>query len=168
MTRRAIILSISVVALLLLVILMAGPWREQETRVQAKLLASSADPTGFMQVEGPPGLMFPADYGAHPDYQTEWCYYTGNVQSAAGQHFGYQLTIFRRALVPPADQRKRDSSLAADQVYMAHFALTNVAANRFRSFERFSRGAAGLAGAKSTPYQVWLQDWSVEETEPNI
>jgi predicted secreted hydrolase len=45
---------------------------------------------------------------------------------------------------------------------MAHFAITDVPGNKFRSFERLERGAAGLAGASIDPvYHVWLEDWSV-------
>jgi len=51
---------------------------------------------------------------------------------------------------------------------MAHFALTNTTANDYRAFERFSRGAANLAGAQSSPYNVWLENWRVEEVEPNV
>jgi predicted secreted hydrolase len=51
---------------------------------------------------------------------------------------------------------------------MAHFALTDVESGRFHSLDRFSRGAAGLAGAQASPYQVWLEDWSVEELEPGV
>jgi predicted secreted hydrolase len=46
---------------------------------------------------------------------------------------------------------------------MAHFALTDVSANKFYYKERFARGAAGLAGANSPPFQVWLYDWKVEQ-----
>jgi predicted secreted hydrolase len=51
---------------------------------------------------------------------------------------------------------------------MAHFAVTDVEAGRFHSFDRFSRGAAGLAGAQASPYQVWLEDWRVEELERGV
>ena len=43
-------------------------------------------------------FVFPQDHGAHPDFQTEWWYYTGNLADAQGRQFGYQLTFFRRAL----------------------------------------------------------------------
>jgi len=139
-----------------------------EQRVQTSLVALAGEATGFARVEGPRSLDFPADHGPHPDYQTEWWYYTGNLETADGRHFGYQLTFFRRGLEPPAERQERPSNWAADQVYMAHFALTDVAGGQYRAFERFSRGAAGLAGAESPPYRVWLEDWSVEEVEPNI
>jgi predicted secreted hydrolase len=113
-------------------------------------------------------LEFPADHGPHLDYQTEWWYYTGNLVTGEGQRFGYQLTFFRRALVPPPLRTERESAWAADQVYMAHFALTDIAGRRYQAFERFARGAAGLAGAQATPYHVWLEDWQVEEVEPGV
>jgi predicted secreted hydrolase len=90
------------------------------------------------------------------------------VVADGGQRFGYQLTFFRRALVPPPLRTERESQWAADQVYMAHFALTDVAGRDYQAFERFSRGAVGLAGAQATPYRVWLEDWQVEEVEPGV
>jgi predicted secreted hydrolase len=46
--------------------------------------------------------------------------------------------------------------------------LTDVAGGRYSAFERFARGAAGLAGAQTSPYAVWLEDWRVEEVEPGV
>jgi predicted secreted hydrolase len=51
---------------------------------------------------------------------------------------------------------------------MAHLALTDVADRRFHAFERFSRGALGLAGARGAPLRVWLEDWSVEAAAENL
>ena len=132
----------------------------------ARVLAPAASAEGFARAGSADKIAFPGDYGPHPDYQTEWWYYTGNVQTADGRRFGYQLTFFRRALAPAGERLERASSWAADQVYMAHFALTDVGGRRFHAFERFARGAAGLAGAQASPYRVWLENWSVEETAP--
>jgi predicted secreted hydrolase len=145
----------------------------EEPQVQARLVAAVDEApddssAGYLRAEGPIDLQFPADHGPHPDYQTEWWYYTGNLVSAGGGHFGYQLTLFRQALAPPASRAERESAWAADQVYMGHFALTDAARGRYHAFERFARGAAGLAGAQAAPYQVWLEDWRVEEVEPGV
>ena len=43
---------------------------------------------------------FPRDHAAHPEYRQEWWYFTGNLNSAAGHRYGYELTIFRFALKP--------------------------------------------------------------------
>lgn len=117
---------------------------------------------GYARAEAPRTFEFPADHGPHPDFRTEWWYLTGQLESAAGRVFGYQLTFFRTALAPPDDRPERSSPWAADQLYMAHFALTDVDGNRFFAFERFSRGALGLAGAEASPFRVWLDDWSLE------
>jgi predicted secreted hydrolase len=148
----------------------------QEAPVQAELVrgpegrAGEAEQgaEGYARAEGPQPLRFPEDHGAHPDFQTEWWYYTGNLESGDGRHFGYQLTFFRRALLPPDDRPARASHWATNQVYLAHFTLTDVAGERFQAFERYARGAAGLAGAQSPPFRVWLRDWSVEQVEPGL
>jgi predicted secreted hydrolase len=125
------------------------------------LVTSFDPPTGFTRAEGPREWDFPEDYGLHPDFQTEWWYYTGNLESEHGDRFGYQLTFFRRALLPSGDRVDRQSAWATDQVYMAHFAITDVESGEHYDFERFERGAAGLAGSKINPFQVWLEDWRV-------
>jgi predicted secreted hydrolase len=140
--------------------------RGGEEQVMAQLIANGGDEAaGFARADGPRPLSFPTDHGPHPDYQTEWWYYTGNLSTAEGRRFGYQLTFFRRALVPESAQAERPSDWAAAQVYLAHFALSDIGGSGHQVHERFSRGAAGLAGAQAAPFQVWLEDWSVEEME---
>ena len=106
-------------------------------------------------------FIFPQDHGPHPEYQTEWWYYTGNVEDASGRRFGYQLTFFRRALVPLKDMPARQSDLASSQVYFAHFAIADVSAGSHVAYEKFSRGAGGLAGASGSLYRVFVEDWAV-------
>ncbi len=122
---------------------------------------------GFVRADSPRPFTFPEDFGPHPDFQTEWWYYTGNLDSADSRHFGYQLTFFRRALQPSDRRTPRPSDWTADQVYMAHFAITDVSQKEHHSFERLTRGSAGLSGAQAKPFQVWLEDWSVTEQAPN-
>lgn len=157
---------------LLLVLLSVFLLRREGSPLQAEIVTAagpgtvSADPAGFKRVEAPQEFHFPSDYGPHPDYQTEWWYYTGNLRSSNGHAFGYQLTFFRRALLPPGQRIERASDWGTSQVYMAHFALTDVGAAQYSASELLSRGAAGLAGAQTDPYRVWLEDWSVEASGP--
>lgn len=117
----------------------------------------------FARAYEPMPLTFPRDHGAHPAYRTEWWYFTGNLADEQGREYGYQFTIFRSALTP--HQPERTSDLATNQVYMAHFALTHAQAGEHVSFERYSRGAGGLAGAQGEPhFSAWLEDWSVQQT----
>lgn len=141
----------------------------QNNQVEARVIGLPAGGAGdFARVEGPRELVFPRDHGAHPDYQTEWWYYTGNLAADNGRRFGFQLTFFRRAVLPVAERVERESAWATEQVYMAHFTLTDVGGQKFQAFERLERGAGGLAGAQGDPfYQVWLRDWSVEQVSPD-
>ncbi len=117
----------------------------------ASTLGASTAASGFERADASLELSLPEDFGPHPDYQTEWWYYTGNLDDEAGHHFGYQLTFFRRALIPAKERTRRESGWASDQVYLAHFALSDVEGKRHHAFERFSRGAPELAGAEPHP-----------------
>lgn len=139
----------------------------EETLPSASLVADLSEGSDFVRADSPRDWDFPTDMGAHPDYQTEWWYYTGNLESDDGQHFGYQLTFFRRALVAAEERTERESAWGADQIYMAHFAISDVEAEQHEAFERFARGSAGLAGVAASPYSVWLEDWQVEEIGVN-
>ncbi|MEX0821919.1 MAG: lipocalin-like domain-containing protein [Rhodothermales bacterium] len=121
----------------------------------------SADTSGFARVVSPRPFAFPDDHGPHPSYRTEWWYYTGNLSAPTGRRFGYQFTVFRTALSPPEPDSLHDATWSTRQLFMAHFALSDVDDDAFYAFERFSRGAGGLAGAEASPYHVWLEDWDV-------
>ncbi|RKZ36905.1 MAG: carotenoid 1,2-hydratase, partial [Gammaproteobacteria bacterium] len=129
----------------------------------------SGESAGFRRAYAPRTLHFPDDHGPHPDFRTEWWYFTGNLVGGDGRRFGFQLTFFRFALAPqqtpPAETssaEQRASAWGTRQVYMAHFALTDVAGEHFQAAERFSRDALGLAGAQAKPFRVWLEDWRAQ------
>jgi predicted secreted hydrolase len=124
----------------------------------AAALGGSAD--GFARALAPRPFVFPADHGPHPEFRTEWWYYTGNLHAAGGRHFGFQLTFFRIGLAP--SMAERASAWASREAYMAHFALTDTAGRRFTAASRLSRAALGLAGAQAVPFKVWVEDWSAE------
>ena len=127
-------------------------------------LGAQADDARLEHALAPRPFSFPRDHGPHDGFRNEWWYWTGNLSASDGRRFGYQLTIFRAALGP--GKVPRESAWASDQAFLAHFTLTEAAANRspgFHAFERLSRGAVGLAGATGTqgePFSVWVLDWS--------
>ena len=117
--------------------------------------AMSGDTTGYARADAPRAFAFPEDHGPHPGFKTEWWYVTGNLESAGGERFGIQFTIFDSALRPPsADPTTRTSDWGAGALFMAHVAVGDAARETFAHSQRFSRAAAGLAGA--TPERVWL------------
>ena len=94
---------------------------------------------------------------SHPDYKIEWWYYTGNVATADGRRFGYQVTFFRVGVDPaPANP----SRWAVRDIYMAHWPCPIPHGRRYRFDERLSRGGPGLAGAPTDRYEVWNDDWT--------
>ncbi len=164
------LVSVGVVAAL-------APWPARDGAagrggVQASLAVSAAlgsgDLAGFARAMAPRRFSFPADLGPHPEFRTEWWYYTGNLETAGGRHFGFQLTFFRTALAPPAaGVPARASAWSASQLYLAHFALTDTAGRRFHAWSRLGREALGLAGARAAPFRVWLEDWSAASEAPD-
>jgi predicted secreted hydrolase len=101
---------------------------------------------------------FPRDHAAHPEFRTEWWYYTGHLE-ADGRRFGYELTFFRVGI-----DRARASSPSAwapHTVLFAHAALTDEQGGRFAFAERIARPALGMAGADTAQYHVWVDEWSV-------
>ena len=128
----------------------------------------------FTQALTPEPLEFPRDRGPHPDYRQEWWYLTGNLDSTGGERFGFELTIFRFALAPGAAERVRTGSQPGaessrwrtHQIYLGHFAVTDVARHRFRFATRLARGALGLAGAKADPFRVWVGNWEIGQIAP--
>jgi predicted secreted hydrolase len=123
----------------------------------------SAD--GFQKAYEVIDFEFPRDHGPHPDFQGEWWYYTGNLADAAGNRYGYQFTIFRRAILP--GEPARESEWSTRQIYFAHFTVTDVSGQSFEAHERYSRAGAGLAGAQAEPiFHVWIDDWFIKEITP--
>jgi predicted secreted hydrolase len=133
--------------------------------VDSVMRVLGAPAQGFASARAPRVFRFPADHGPHPEFRTEWWYYTGNVAADDGRPFAFQLTFFRIALTPQAPARV--SAWASNQVYMAHFAVSDIAEDRFHAAERFSREALGMAGAQPAPFRVWLGDWQAGAADGN-
>ena len=126
---------------------------------------------------------FPADHAVHPDYKTEWWYFTGNLQDAHGQSYGYELTFFRQGVLPPARRGELVSNepgrpldrFVQNDFKFAHFAISDLHGRRFYYEQKISRGAFGEAGfggeakteqpgsaAKGLEPLAWMNDWSLQ------
>lgn len=129
-------------------------------------LLSPEDLEGYPLALESRAFSFPVDHGPHPAYRNEWWYVTGNLDAAGGERFGFELTIFRFALAPPGKvpPAEPSSAWATNQVYIGHFALTDVDAERFHVAQRYARNALGLAGAQAEPLRIWVEDWHLQES----
>lgn len=149
--------------LVLLAFLSTSASVAQDRSELTELLDAAND--AFPKATEPRVFAFPADHGPHPEYRNEWWYVTGNLESASGRRFGFELTIFRFALAPLAPEST--SAWRTNQLYIGHLAVTDPAGDRFLVAEKYSRGALGLAGAESAPFAVWIDDWSIRAAGPD-
>ncbi|TNF50873.1 carotenoid 1,2-hydratase, partial [bacterium] len=106
------------------------------------------------------------DHGSHPEFKTEWWYFTGNVNEAGGRELGYQLTFFRTGIARQATVP--ENSWSVRDLYLAHLAVTDADGERFHWTERVSRAGPGLAGAEEDGLEVWLRDWRAVWREEGI
>ena len=106
---------------------------------------------------------FPADHGSHPEFKTEWWYFTGNLRAEDGSELGYQLTFFRQGVIPP-ERDLPDSEFLQRDVKFAHFALSDISKSQFYHFQELSRGAFGQAGFDNGARLAWINDWVCERT----
>ncbi len=106
---------------------------------------------------------FPRDHFDHPEYQTEWWYYTGNVRSADGRRFGFELTFFRQGVARDATARDpNQSTWRIHDVFMAHFALSDLGGHQFYHDERIHRAGPGIAGVDDKTGMIWNGNWQVQ------
>lgn len=100
-------------------------------------------------------FQFPRDYFNHPEFRTEWWYYTGNLETREGLRFGFELTFFRHGA--GRQPRRATGVWDVQDVWLAHFALSDLEGRKFRHTERLNRAGAGLAGAEAGV--VWNGNW---------
>lgn len=149
----------SVASIVYIVIIAAWSDDRGLERSELSALLNAESNVGFAMAMEPRTFVFPRDHGPHPEFRNEWWYMTGNLDATDGRRFGFELTFFRFALAPKLPES--GSAWRTNQVYVAHLALTDAGGQRFLVAERFSRGALGLAGARSSPLRVWIDDWEI-------
>jgi len=127
-----------------------------------EFLSSKPDASFKSVIRGSP-ISLPKDFGAHSNYRQEWWYFTGILTSKNGRRFGYQLTFFRFGGQEEANYK--DSKWSSSNIWMAHFALSDIQSGKLFAAEDYARGAINLAGVNAHPFRVWLNGWSVEEVD---
>jgi predicted secreted hydrolase len=98
---------------------------------------------------------FPRDDFAHPAFANEWWYFTGNLHTARGRAYGFELTFFRISPSPGATLRQ--------DLYFTHFTLTDAATHRFLLHTRARRGLwaqAGLTPLAAGGFTIFNENWS--------
>jgi predicted secreted hydrolase len=122
------------------------------------LAAFFAASPGYRQALPGYHYQFPRDHFDHPEFRTEWWYYTGNLRARDGHRYGFELVFFRQGQRRgPTDN---SSVWRIDDLYLAHLAFTDIDAGRFRYYKRLNRAGPGIAGASFDQGRIWNGNWS--------
>lgn len=113
---------------------------------------------GFSAVTRGEPLVFPDDFGAHPDYRIEWWYVTANLTDENGEQWGAQWTLFRQAMAPQ-NSSEVEAGWQSAQVWLGHAALTRAGGHLHA--DRLARGGIGQAGVRAQPFEAWIDNWSL-------
>src|ERR1700723_18022 len=119
---------------------------------------SAAAPAYAPVVENHP-LTFPADFGSHPQFRTEWWYVTGWMTTEHGESLGFQITFFR---TKPDIDENNPSSFTPHQILIAHCAISDPKRGRLWQDQRIRRAGLDLAEAATGDTDVWIDDWKLE------
>jgi predicted secreted hydrolase len=120
--------------------------------------ASRPGESSYAVVTPEHALVFPADFGSHPQFRTEWWYVTGWLTTRGGESLGFQVTFFR---TKPAIDEANPSAFAPKQLLVAHCAISDPKRGRLWQDQRIRRAGLGLAEAKEGDTDVWIDDWSL-------
>jgi predicted secreted hydrolase len=96
-------------------------------------------------------VKFPDDFYYKKDYRVQWWYFTGHLFDGQGREFGYELTFFSVNV----QQRHYKSGFGVNNIYISHFAISDIAENRFFFSDNADAGAYAFAGAKENQLEVW-------------
>ena len=131
---------------------------------------SSTHPVSAAQADGvvdssypevlPRKLVFPRDFGAHPDYRTEWWYMTGWLGKDADK-MGFQVTFFRSRTLHPESNPSR---FAPRQLIFAHAALALPGEGRLSHAEVAGRVGPANASFSTADTALALSGWSLQRT----
>src|SRR5216683_563758 len=122
------------------------------------MAAGAAAPSYAPVIAGQP-LAFPADYGSHPQFRTEWWYATGWLTTEHGEPLGFQITFFR---TKPDIDENNPSAFTPHQLLIAHCAISDPRRGRLWQDQRIRRAGLGLAEAAAGDTHVWIDNWSLQ------
>lgn len=107
----------------------------------------------------PAPITFPQDLYDHPNTETEWWYYTGNLEGPNGRPYGFELTFFR-SFAPtglPAGQPQ------VVPVIFADLAVSDIDGQQFFFHKSLSTLPSSTAGITEHPWSIQLGNWTLHE-----
>lgn len=95
---------------------------------------------------------FPRDFYFRKDYRVQWWYVTGHLFDNAGREFGYELTFF----IVGVQRREFTSVFGVNNIYISHFALSDIQGKEYHFEDKADSGAFAYAGANEKELTVWV------------
>lgn len=106
----------------------------------------------------------PDDFYYRKDYRVQWWYLTGHLFDETGREFGYELTFFAVGV----QKREYKSRFGVRNIFISHFALSDVKNRKFLSSESTDAGALGFAGAAEKGLDVWVGNNSLKGSQEKM
>lgn len=166
MNKKIVTALIILIIIFISIISLYSYKNNNEIKVSASVseaLSANEFSKDFSKADKKIKFKFPKDSGSHPEFQTEWWYYTGNLEDDNKNSYGYQLTIFRRALGNLKKQDKSKSKWKTQNIYFGHFTVSDIKNKKFYFSEKYSRDGAYMAGAEHNPVNIWIENWQITE-----
>ena len=114
----------------------------------------------FREITKGYSLTFPRDFYYKDGYRVQWWYFTGHLFTPEGREFGYELTFF----VAGVQRKAYKSRFGVRDIYVSHFAISDVKEDSYSSFDKADSGAYGFAGAESDRLKVWVDGNELDGT----
>ena len=118
----------------------------------------AAEPYAAVTRDSP--VRLPRDHAAHPDFATEWWYFTGFLELDGGGERTFEVTFFRQRPEPGAWEAN-PSAFTPRQIVSAHAALANPQQEAFEHWRRLARVGLDGGRADSDRLGVGIRDWSL-------
>jgi predicted secreted hydrolase len=138
--------------------LFAAGWAGCAVAASASPAAAPPPATVYATVRDDHPLTFPADFGSHPQFRTEWWYVTGWLSTDQGESLGFQITFFR---TKPDIDGSNPSAFTPRQILIAHCAISDPKRGRLWQDQRIRRAGLGLAQAAAGDTDVRIDDWAL-------
>ena len=144
---------------------LTGCSQEEIKRPTFNLNFQAVESQRYARVDKVIPFNFPREHGPHNDFRNEWWYLTAILHSDSGRLFGTQFTMFRQSLRTTTEE---SSPWRSGQVYLAHFAVSDIQNRTHQSFERISRAHPELAGVNADPFRIFLDDWELKSSKKSF
>jgi len=107
-------------------------------------------------------VILPRDYAAHPDFKTEWWYYTGHLESDDGRRFGFELVFFHIRTLGVWYKHQPLWWFFKTHLTAAQLAILDKTTGQHTVMERRAKNSKSNVGADVNNLRVWVYDWSAE------